>query len=130
MSYKDAPDYDPVKLDRDNPDQLARTLTNDNMFWRITAQRLLVETGNKEVAGKLYDLARNHDLDETGNNPSALHALWTLHGLGLMDGSDREALDVAVEALKHPAPGVRTAARSEEHTSELQSLMRISYAVF
>src|SRR3546814_5123628 len=80
------------------------------MFWRITAQRLLVETGNKEVAGKLYDLARNHDLDETGNNPSALHALWTLHGLGLMDGSDSEALDVAVEALKDPAPGVRKAA--------------------
>src|SRR3546814_6318294 len=26
--------------------------------------------------------------------------------------------------------GVRIAARSEEHTSELQSLMRISYAVF
>src|SRR3546814_1821704 len=26
--------------------------------------------------------------------------------------------------------GVRAAARSEEHTSELQSLMRISYAVF
>src|SRR3546814_3615728 len=27
-------------------------------------------------------------------------------------------------------PGARSAARSEEHTSELQSLMRISYAVF
>src|SRR3546814_1506162 len=31
----------------------------------------------------------------------------------------------------HSAPGLaRTAWRSEEHTSELQSLMRISYAVF
>src|SRR3546814_10009007 len=29
----------------------------------------------------------------------------------------------------HPGPGCR-GARSEEHTSELQSLMRISYAVF
>src|SRR3546814_6057060 len=29
-----------------------------------------------------------------------------------------------------PATPERTAARSEEHTSELQSLMRISYAVF
>src|SRR3546814_11904012 len=29
-----------------------------------------------------------------------------------------------------PHPGFRPAARSEEHTSELQSLMRISYAVF
>src|SRR3546814_9385531 len=28
------------------------------------------------------------------------------------------------------APRTRTSARSEEHTSELQSLMRISYAVF
>src|SRR3546814_1926913 len=32
---------------------------------------------------------------------------------------------------RHPAGGARQApARSEEHTSELQSLMRISYAVF
>src|SRR3546814_5387025 len=30
----------------------------------------------------------------------------------------------------HPAPGGSGAPRSEEHTSELQSLMRISYAVF
>src|SRR3546814_10860754 len=29
-----------------------------------------------------------------------------------------------------PAPHKRTPRRSEEHTSELQSLMRISYAVF
>src|SRR3546814_2071873 len=29
-----------------------------------------------------------------------------------------------------PAPGQRGTDRSEEHTSELQSLMRISYAVF
>src|SRR3546814_3435741 len=30
----------------------------------------------------------------------------------------------------HPRLAVRAAIRSEEHTSELQSLMRISYAVF
>src|SRR3546814_6053004 len=29
-----------------------------------------------------------------------------------------------------PVPSCRDAARSEEHTSELQSLMRLSYAVF
>src|SRR3546814_9559478 len=34
----------------------------------------------------------------------------------------------ALEALKRPVIAVMT--RSEEHTSELQSLMRISYAVF
>src|SRR3546814_10781339 len=31
---------------------------------------------------------------------------------------------------RHPALARRTVGRSEEHTSELQSLMRISYAVF
>src|SRR3546814_8409076 len=31
---------------------------------------------------------------------------------------------------RHPIPGDRRRRRSEEHTSELQSLMRISYAVF
>src|SRR3546814_5660616 len=32
--------------------------------------------------------------------------------------------------LLHEVEGVRARGRSEEHTSELQSLMRISYAVF
>src|SRR3546814_2762304 len=32
--------------------------------------------------------------------------------------------------MKTPRPGSVAKARSEEHTSELQSLMRISYAVF
>src|SRR3546814_6502636 len=35
-----------------------------------------------------------------------------------------------VEVLLDAAVAVRRVARSEEHTSELQSLMRISYAVF
>src|SRR3546814_6713735 len=33
-------------------------------------------------------------------------------------------------ACPKPSAGPRSLARSEEHTSELQSLMRISYAVF
>src|SRR3546814_10274488 len=43
--------------------------------------------------------------------------------------SDRldTAIDVFINRLLHQAPVV---SRSEEHTSELQSLMRISYAVF
>src|SRR3546814_18624597 len=51
------------------------------------------------------------------------------------DGVAREGVDVAVLVgeLKHRLHPVRhlgEQARSEEHTSELQSLMRISYAVF
>src|SRR3546814_6509728 len=48
----------------------------------------------------------------------------------------REAEPFSRPALRRPAaacrhrPRARHASRSEEHTSELQSLMRISYAVF
>src|SRR3546814_3219930 len=40
------------------------------------------------------------------------------------------ALIMAVEGALGDAGGAGDVARSEEHTSELQSLMRISYAVF
>src|SRR3546814_2259240 len=36
----------------------------------------------------------------------------------------------AVAMARHVRAGLEKAGRSEEHTSELQSLMRISYAVF
>src|SRR3546814_2667656 len=42
--------------------------------------------------------------------------------IGSMDASDQQIQDAARAAEIHD--------RSEEHTSELQSLMRISYAVF
>src|SRR3546814_10428332 len=35
-----------------------------------------------------------------------------------------------IERVEHPEQRIGLEARSEEHTSELQSLMRISYAVF
>src|SRR3546814_1128872 len=41
--------------------------------------------------------------------------------------SARASSQVATKKSRHPAAASR---RSEEHTSELQSLMRISYAVF
>src|SRR3546814_8627117 len=46
--------------------------------------------------------------------------------IGGLDFVSREEF----EAVKAMAAAARDEARSEEHTSELQSLMRISYAVF
>src|SRR3546814_15145444 len=44
------------------------------------------------------------------------------------EGSGRHGLDrIGGDQRRHPAKAI---GRSEEHTSELQSLMRISYAVF
>src|SRR3546814_2291976 len=48
-----------------------------------------------------------------------------------MDGAPPPSIDVATAKAQTAALfGVPSKTRSEEHTSELQSLMRISYAVF
>src|SRR3546814_5932626 len=52
----------------------------------------------------------------------------TFHGLGIMPGFFAESLPLLMSKLARRVDCV--IARSEEHTSELQSLMRISYAVF
>src|SRR3546814_6060853 len=57
-----------------------------------------------------------------------------LHVRQLAQREDVSAAALALELQKDPALSVRllrvaNSARSEEHTSELQSLMRISYAV-
>src|SRR3546814_3217184 len=53
-------------------------------------------------------------------------ALRELQAVGLVVNVESMA---ALTALRRLAPGL-ILSRSEEHTSELQSLMRISYAVF
>src|SRR3546814_5109419 len=59
-----------------------------------------------------------------------LYAVWqALHEAGLADAN----LDLVTDVIACPGLDYCTLAnarRSEEHTSELQSLMRISYAVF
>src|SRR3546814_3754548 len=47
------------------------------------------------------------------------------NGIHVVDVHELEAVACAHHAAREEPPG-----RSEEHTSELQSLMRISYAVF
>ncbi|MGV8878507.1 MAG: PVC-type heme-binding CxxCH protein [Sphingobacteriaceae bacterium] len=108
--YKNAKPQAIKSLNKNDSRSLITGLQSDNMFWRTTAQRLLVESGNKTVAPQLYKIIRNKTVDAIGINAPAVHALWTMHGLGLLNGSNKEALAVAVEALKHPAAGVRKAA--------------------
>src|SRR3546814_6137842 len=75
----------------------------------------------------LWDGAKLHGLNSSGTAPAA----WNVEYFKKKYGTDSNGL------AKQPkrgwdtvtVPGV-VAGRSEEHTSELQSLMRISYAVF
>ncbi len=96
-------------LDMENPMELVHTLTNENMFWRMTAQRLLVERGQTDVVNDLYKLVNNSHMDAKGLNSGALHALWTLDGLGALQ-TEKEAINVATGALYHPSASVRKAA--------------------
>ncbi len=109
VGYKNAPAYTPLVLSKDRPQELVAALKNNNLFWRQTAQRLLVERGNADVVPQLIELVNDQTRDEIGNTPGALHALWTLHGLGALEKNDA-ARQAAVAALKHPAYAVRKAA--------------------
>ncbi|MEX0928017.1 MAG: PVC-type heme-binding CxxCH protein, partial [Balneolales bacterium] len=90
--------------------ELLNALGHDNLFWRQTAQRLLVERGQDDVFPRLYAMVEDKSTDELGLNPGALHALWTLHGLGGFDAPAAEALEAGLRALHHPASSVRRAA--------------------
>lgn len=110
VTYKNTKPSQPTRLDKATPQQLVATLKNDNMLWRMTAQRLLIERGNKDVVPALCELARDPKVDEIGLNAAAIHALWTLNDLNALDGSDSKATETVVAALKHPSAGVRRAA--------------------
>ncbi|MDR8393643.1 ThuA domain-containing protein [Aliifodinibius sp. S!AR15-10] len=122
LTYTGSEPSEPMSLSKDDPDALVEALGNDNMFWRLTAQRLLVERGETDVLSDLYELVENSEVDDMGLNTAAQHALWTIHGLGALDGSNEEAINVATEALQHPAAGVRKAAiKTLPRTAETNS---------
>ncbi|MCE7062779.1 PVC-type heme-binding CxxCH protein [Dyadobacter sp. CY343] len=125
--YKNGKKSEPLKLSKDDLPGLVKALENDNMFWRMTAQRLLVESGKRSVVPDLYKIIENQKIDEIGLNSPAVHALWTLHGLGVLDGSDMQSLAVVNKALSHPAAGVRKAAASvlPKNAQSFESLQKL-----
>jgi putative membrane-bound dehydrogenase-like protein len=110
VSSKSAKPGQSQPLGKATPQQLVAALKNDNLLWRLHAQRLLVERGQNDVVPALIKLTADKSVDEIGLTPAAIHALWTLHGLGALDGSDRKASEAAIAALKHLSAGVRRAA--------------------
>jgi putative membrane-bound dehydrogenase-like protein len=100
-----------MRLDNATPQQLVTALKHDNLFWRLTAQQRLVEGKHSAVVPALVQLLNDHTSDALGLNVGALHALWTLHGLGALGpNGNASALAAARNALHHPAASVRRAA--------------------
>lgn len=110
LVHEDAAKQRKFKLDGKKGRDLVDALSSDNMFWRTTAQRLLVEGGDKSVAEDLHKLINDNAVDEVNVNGGAIHAIWTLHGLGLLSDGQSPSVAVVLKALKHPAAGVRRAA--------------------
>ena len=96
-----------TSLDPSDPVALVAALGNDNLGWRLHAQRLLVERGRRDVIPALLALLKDPKVDAIGLAPGAIHALWTLHGLGALGGSEPDVTTAALGALGHPSPGVR-----------------------
>ena len=98
-----------TRLDPADPKGLIAGLQSDNQFWRMHAQRLLIERGKRDVVPDLVALTKKADVDAIGLNPGAIHALWTLRGLGLLEdqGAEAGATAAAEASLSHPSAGVR-----------------------
>ena len=90
----------PPALGRATPAQLVDTLSHPNGWWRDTAQRLLVERGDRSVAAALKAKA-----EKAPDWRTRLHALWTLDGLDaiepatVMHALEDASRDVRVSAL-------------------------------
>ncbi len=107
--HKDAKHKTGHKLSKDNVSGLLKALKSDNKFWRMHAQRLLVERQNDDVAKDLIKIALDQKVDQIGLNAPAVHALWTLQGLGLIE-TRQDAFDAVVKSFSHPSASVRKAA--------------------
>uniref|UniRef100_UPI004047FE01 PVC-type heme-binding CxxCH protein n=2 Tax=Algoriphagus sp. TaxID=1872435 RepID=UPI004047FE01 len=107
ISYKGGKDAKTFDLKDAKPAKLIEALKSDNLFWRMTAQRLIVERQEKSILSELYSLIENQDQDKVGINGPAINALWALHGLGELTGKNQEATDAVLKALNHPSAAVR-----------------------
>src|SRR3546814_1758721 len=111
--------------------------SDDWARWGCPAQVLRQDVGEVRVDatallrdGRLGAPPRDAGVRATGEGPTRRTALW-----GYRLEISRTPLKMSsvvseVVSLLRPRISLICSIRSEEHTSELQSLMRISYAVF
>lgn len=96
-------------IDRADKDEILKALSDDNLFWRLTAQRLLIEEFPTSAKDDLIQLVSASKMDEEGLNAPAIHALWALHSISNME-RDESIRPVFINALSNSSAGVRKAA--------------------
>ena len=104
---KDGKPSERPRLSKDDPAGLVAALKNDNMFWRLHAQRLLVERGKDDVAADLAKLVADPSVDAVGLNPGAIHAMWTLTALDGWRKAGESGKAALAAAVHHRSAGVR-----------------------
>ena len=108
VKYKGKSDNSIKSLKSENLDGLISALSSDNMFWRLTAQRLIVENYQGKDLGSSLQQLQNL---ATKN----IHALWSLDGLDKLDGVDIASL------LSNKDAGIQKAALAILSTTESSS---------
>src|SRR3546814_2835931 len=102
---------------------------------RCSADRIArVGAAGQRVGGQVPGDGLQVAPDVAGTAAVALFLAGHLHRVPhraqSLDNLRREGAGLGLDHVRHPLVVVARQRRSEEHTSELQSLMRISYAVF
>ena len=85
-----------IQLGQASTEQLVQQLASPNIWWRRTAQRVLVDRGSGDAAALLTRL-----FETSRSSVARLHALWTLDGLNRLEAHHIE------RALEDPEAGVR-----------------------
>jgi putative membrane-bound dehydrogenase-like protein len=143
IEYSSSPKPPKMNLEKASAKELVAALKNDNLFWRLTAQRLLVERGDTSIIPNLCELVADQKVDEIGLNVGAIHALWTLEGLHQLEtpgkqlhripenvdalsDSGRLVKETLSAALGHPSGAVQRAAIVVAPRDELPNWERVA----
>jgi putative membrane-bound dehydrogenase-like protein len=97
IRYKDAPRASRFDLNKETDDQLIERLHNPNIYFRDTAQRLLIERSSPALRTKLQAIV----LNEKETRKARMHALWAVIGSGPLDAEFHKKL------LAHSDPSLR-----------------------
>lgn len=108
-------------LSRAGVDELAAALVKPNPWWRLTAQRLLVERQAKDATTAI----RARIADARGT-PGHANLLWALDGLGVLAPADLD------RAFADPEPGMREQALrlAEQFFADSPETVRRATALF